>query len=112
MNAASTPRATIPADAHGVYPIAPTPFHDDGRIDLASIDRLTDFYLGCGATGITVLGQLGEAPKLEHGESVEVAAPHDPPRRRAAGDRRRLGAGLRRDAGADARGDGSSARPA
>ena len=74
MNAASTPRATIPADAHGVYPIAPTPFLDDGSVDLESVDRLTDFYLGCGATGITVLGQLGEAPKLEHGESVEVAA--------------------------------------
>jgi 4-hydroxy-tetrahydrodipicolinate synthase len=64
---------TIPADARGVYPIAPTPFLDDGAIDVDSIDRLTDFYLGCGATGITVLGQLGEAPKLEHAESVAVA---------------------------------------
>ena len=65
---------TIPANAHGVYPIAPTPFFDDGAIDFESVDRLADFYLACGATGITVLGQLGEAPKLEHGESVEVAA--------------------------------------
>jgi 4-hydroxy-tetrahydrodipicolinate synthase len=64
---------TIPADAKGVYPIAPTPFLDDGNIDFESVDRLSDFYLECGATGITVLGQLGEAPKLEHGESVEVA---------------------------------------
>lgn len=63
----------LSTDARGVYPIAPTPFFDDGRIDTASIDRLTDFYLGCGATGITVLGQLGEAPKLEHAESVDVA---------------------------------------
>lgn len=63
----------LPADARGVYPIAPTPFLDDGRIDLESVDRLTDFYLACGATGITVLGQLGEAPKLEHDESVQVA---------------------------------------
>ncbi|NYI02310.1 dihydrodipicolinate synthase family protein [Cupriavidus plantarum] len=61
-------------DAKGVFPIAPTPFLDDGSIDTASIDRLTDFYLECGATGITVLGQLGEAPKLEHAESVDVAA--------------------------------------
>lgn len=60
-------------DARGVYPIAPTPFLDDGTIDTDSIDRLTDFYLACGATGITVLGQLGEAPKLEHAESVDVA---------------------------------------
>jgi 4-hydroxy-tetrahydrodipicolinate synthase len=64
---------TIPADAKGVYPIAPTPFLDDGSIDFESLDRLSDFYHRCGATGITVLGQLGEAPKLEHGESVAVA---------------------------------------
>ena len=63
----------LPPDAHGVYPIAPTPFFDDGRIDYGSVDRIVEFYLQCGATGITVLGQLGEAPKLEHDESVEVA---------------------------------------
>ena len=56
--------------ARGVFPIAPTPFFDDGAVDIASIDRLTDFYLGCGATGVTVLGQLGEASKLEHEESL------------------------------------------
>ena len=52
----------LTADARGVYPIAPTPFDAAGAVDFESIDRLTDFYLGCGATGITVLGQLGEAP--------------------------------------------------
>lgn len=62
------------ADAKGVFPIAPTPFLDDGSIDAASVDRMTDFYLECGSTGLTVLGQLGEAPKLEHAESVAVAA--------------------------------------
>lgn len=64
----------LTADAKGVYPIAPTPFLDDGTIDTASIDRLVDFYRACGCTGITVLGQLGEAPKLEHAESVDIAA--------------------------------------
>src|SRR5262245_13634021 len=63
----------LTSDARGVYPIAPTPFLDDGRIDDSSIDRLVDFYLGIGATGITVLGQLGEAPKLTQAEGVEVA---------------------------------------
>lgn len=58
--------------AHGVYPIAPTAFLDDGTIDTASMDRLTDFYVDCGATGITVLGQLGEAPKLSLEESVRI----------------------------------------
>lgn len=61
------------SSAQGVFPIAPTPFFEDGRIDTASIDRLVDFYLECGSTGLTVLGQLGEAPKLEHAESLAVA---------------------------------------
>ncbi len=59
--------------ASGVYVIAPTPFLDDGRIDDASVDRMTDFFLAAGAAGITVLGQMGEAPKLDHAEALEVA---------------------------------------
>jgi 4-hydroxy-tetrahydrodipicolinate synthase len=59
--------------AQGLFPIAPTPFHADGRIDFDSIDRLTDFYLNCGATGLTVLGIMGEAPKLEQSEAIAVA---------------------------------------
>ena len=58
--------------AHGVYSIAVTPFHPDGRLDLASVDRMTDFYVGCGATGLTILGILGEAPKLSEEESLAV----------------------------------------
>ncbi|MEO8135282.1 MAG: dihydrodipicolinate synthase family protein [Betaproteobacteria bacterium] len=64
----------LTSDVRGVYPIAPTPFFEDGTVDSASIDRLTDFYIGCGSTGITVLGQLGEAPKLGHEESIAIAA--------------------------------------
>jgi 4-hydroxy-tetrahydrodipicolinate synthase len=60
--------------ARGVYVIAPTPFFDDGRIDDASIDRMTDFFLAAGATGITVLGQMGEAPKLDAAEALAIAA--------------------------------------
>jgi 4-hydroxy-tetrahydrodipicolinate synthase len=57
----------------GVYVIAPTPFHADGRIDESSTDRMTDFFVECGVTGITVLGQMGEAPKLEHQEALDIA---------------------------------------
>ena len=64
----------LTADIKGVVPIAPTPFHRDGRVDEASLDRMTDFFLAAGIDGITVLGQLGEAPKLDHGEAVSVAA--------------------------------------
>jgi 4-hydroxy-tetrahydrodipicolinate synthase len=31
-----------------------------------------DFYVGCGITGITVLGIMGEAPKLTHAEAVAL----------------------------------------
>ena len=64
----------LTSNASGVFPIAPTPFFEDGRIDASSIDRLADFYLSCGTSGLTVLGQMGEAPKLTHAESVAVAA--------------------------------------
>jgi 4-hydroxy-tetrahydrodipicolinate synthase len=60
--------------AQGVFAIAPTPFHDDGRIDEASIDRMTDFYIAAGCTGITMLGIMGEAPKLDQPEAIEVAS--------------------------------------
>src|ERR1700740_1187534 len=60
-------------EAQGTFAIAPTPFHDDGRIDEKSIDRLTDFYGEIGCDGITVLGIMGEAPKLEGAESEEIA---------------------------------------
>ncbi len=63
----------LTADAKGVFPIAPTPFFDDGAVDYASIDRMMDFYQACGSTGLTVLGQLGEAPKLDFSESLEIA---------------------------------------
>ena len=59
-------------DAKGVYVIAPTPFHPDGRIDDASIDRMCDFFVKAGVDGMTVLGQLGEAPKMAHEESVGI----------------------------------------
>src|SRR5919205_1069414 len=64
----------LDTSAGGVYAIAPTPFHDDGRIDERSIDRMTDFYREAGCTGITVLGIMGEAPKLEQAEAVAVAS--------------------------------------
>lgn len=60
-------------EASGTFAIAPTPFHDDGRIDESSIDRLVDFYTEVGCNGVTVLGILGEAPKMDSGEAVAVA---------------------------------------
>jgi 4-hydroxy-tetrahydrodipicolinate synthase len=53
----------------GVYIISPTPFTDAGEIDYASTDSLIDFFFEKGVTGITILGVLGEAPKLSPTES-------------------------------------------
>ncbi len=61
-------------DTKGVYPIAATPFHPDGRLDLDGVDRLTDFYQESGATGMTILGIMGEAQKLEPEESRAIAS--------------------------------------
>jgi 4-hydroxy-tetrahydrodipicolinate synthase len=59
----------IDASVSGVYLIAVTPFAEDGSLDLASTDRMVDFYLNCGVTGLTILGIMGEATKLTAEES-------------------------------------------
>jgi 4-hydroxy-tetrahydrodipicolinate synthase len=51
--------------ASGVFVITPTPFTEDGALDEASTDRMTEAYLAAGASGLTVLGIMGEAPKLD-----------------------------------------------
>lgn len=60
------------AQSKGVYAIATTPFLPDGSLDTPSVDRLTDFYQDSGCTGITILGIMGEAPKLEPSESRAI----------------------------------------
>ena len=55
--------------AQGVYLITVTPFTDSGALDLASTDRMVDFCLEAGVTGLTVLGIMGEATKLTAEES-------------------------------------------
>ncbi|WP_165217154.1 dihydrodipicolinate synthase family protein [Affinirhizobium pseudoryzae] len=63
---------TFSTSSRGVYAIATTPFLQDGSLDTASIDRLTDFYQDSGCSGITILGIMGEAPKLEPAESRAI----------------------------------------
>ena len=59
----------LDASADGVYLITVTPFTDSGALDLASTDRMVDFCLDKGVTGLTVLGIMGEATKLTAEES-------------------------------------------
>ncbi len=63
----------LDASAKGVYVIAPTPFLPDGALDTASTDGMTDFFRDAGADGMTILGVMGEAPKLDQQEALDFA---------------------------------------
>jgi 4-hydroxy-tetrahydrodipicolinate synthase len=60
---------TLKETAQGVYLITVTPFKDNGELDLPSTDRMVDFCLERGVTGLTILGIMGEATKLTAEES-------------------------------------------
>lgn len=64
----------IDRHSEGVFIIAATPFEESGTLDLASTDRMVDFYLETGVTGMTILGIMGEAPKMGGDEAVTFAA--------------------------------------
>lgn len=61
---------TLTVDAKGVFIISATPFTATGEIDYDSADRLVEFYLERGVSGMTILGMMGEAPKLSGDESL------------------------------------------
>ncbi|MDG1413917.1 MAG: dihydrodipicolinate synthase family protein [Alphaproteobacteria bacterium] len=58
--------------AQGVFTIAVTPFLPNGALDFDSIDSMVDAYVERGATGLTILGMMGEAGKLSAEESIAV----------------------------------------
>lgn len=64
----------LDATAAGVFTIAATAFLPDGSLDLDSIDTMVDFYADKGATGLTILGIMGEAGELSVNESEAVMA--------------------------------------
>ncbi|MGH9373962.1 MAG: dihydrodipicolinate synthase family protein [Vicinamibacterales bacterium] len=49
----------------GLFAAVATPIHDDGRIDVATFDRLVDFLVEAGASGICIAGATGEYPHFE-----------------------------------------------
>ncbi|MEC8622101.1 MAG: dihydrodipicolinate synthase family protein [Pseudomonadota bacterium] len=60
----------IDEKSRGVFAIAVTPFTEDGVVDFASVDSMVEFYLESGCSGLTILGVMGEAPKLTAEEAV------------------------------------------
>ena len=64
--------ALITTDTNGVFVIAVTPFTPQMDIDMDSVDSMVDFYFDKGADGLTILGIMGEAPKLTQSEALAV----------------------------------------
>lgn len=57
----------------GVIPVAPTTFHDDESLDLASQARVIDFLVDARADGICILANYSEQFSLTDAERDQVA---------------------------------------
>lgn len=62
----------MPKTLNGVIPPIVTPFTDDRKIDFESLDRLVDYQIEGGVTGIFVLGSSGEVSFLSDSERDQV----------------------------------------
>lgn len=58
----------------GVFPPIPTPFDDDGELDIEALGRNCERWMGTGLHGLVALGSNGEAPLLDDAESDRVIA--------------------------------------
>lgn len=67
----TTPDGTAPLQ--GIIPVLPTPFEEDGRLDLESLDRLIEHALAWQADGLAILGVASEVEKLSPEEYQAVA---------------------------------------
>ena len=50
----------------GVWSAAPTPFTEDGKIDIDAIQRLTEHHIRLNVQGVFVCGTSGEGPWMTH----------------------------------------------
>ena len=58
----------IPAWLHGLFAVLPTPMVAGGSLDLESLDRVVDHYLGGGAAGLVPASIAGEGDLLDEAE--------------------------------------------
>jgi 2-keto-3-deoxy-L-arabinonate dehydratase len=56
----------------GIYPIAPTPFHDNGDLDLDGMRRVLDCMIDQGVDGICILANYSEQFLLSDGERDQL----------------------------------------
>ena len=59
----------------GVYPIAPTPFTDNGDLDLDGMRRVLDCMIDQGVDGICILANYSEQFLLTDDERDDAARP-------------------------------------
>jgi len=56
----------------GIMPVAPTPFHDDGRVDEQGMRRVLDFLLDQGVDAICILANYSEQFALSDDERARL----------------------------------------
>jgi 4-hydroxy-tetrahydrodipicolinate synthase len=56
----------------GVYSVLPTPFTESGELDLGSLRRVVDLFVGAGVSGLTALGVTSEIARLNEAERAQV----------------------------------------
>ncbi len=56
----------------GVFSVLATPFRQGGDVDVESLRRYVEHFIGAGVTGFTALGVLGEAARLTERERALV----------------------------------------
>jgi len=56
----------------GVYSVLPTPFTAAGDLDLESLKRVVDLFIGAGVSGLTALGVTSEVARMNDAERVQV----------------------------------------
>ena len=59
---------------HGVFPVLPTPFDEQGAPDEAALRRLVRYLLRCGVDGVTYPGVASEVGQLAHDERVRLTS--------------------------------------
>ena len=64
-------------ETKGVFSVLPTPFHEDGSLDLESLRRVIDLFIAGGVNGFTALGVTGEIARLALMAGVSVSPPLD-----------------------------------
>jgi len=57
----------------GIWPVAPTPFNEDGTIDLEGMKRVLDCLIDQGADGICVLANFSEQFLISDAEREVLA---------------------------------------